>query len=65
VASWAALVDQDQYSVRGLVLALHVVVILYWIGFTYLFALDMQETMLAVAIITLMHAAATCAVWKV
>jgi hypothetical protein len=65
VASWAAMVDQDQYSVRGLVLALHVVIILYWIGFTVLFALDMQETLLAVAIITLMHAAATCALWKV
>ena len=64
VASWAAVFDQDQHSVRGLVLALHVVVIIYWIGFTVLFALDLQETMLAVAIITLMHAAATCALWK-
>ena len=64
VASWAAVFDQDQHSVRGLVLALHVVVILYWVGFTFLFALDLQETLLAVSIITLMHAAATCALWK-
>jgi hypothetical protein len=64
VASWVAIFDQDKYSVTGLMVALHIVVIIYWVGFFYLFALDLQETMLAVAIIALLHAAATCALWK-
>ena len=64
VASWVAVFDQDRHSVTGLMVALHIVVIIYWVGFVYLFALDVQETLLAVAIISLMHAAATCALWK-
>lgn len=64
VASWVAVFDQGKHSVEGLALALHIVVILYWVGFMYFFALDVQETLLAVAIITLLHAAATCALWK-
>ena len=64
VASWVAVFDQDRYSVTGLMVALHIVVIIYWVGFTFLFALDLQETLLAVSIISLMHAAATCALWK-
>lgn len=64
VASWVAVFDQDRNSVTGLMIALHIVVIIYWIGFAYLFALELQETLLAVAIISLLHAAATCALWK-
>ena len=61
VASWVALVDQDKYSVQGLAIALHLVVIIYWIGFAYLFALELQETLLSVAIVSLLQAAAMCA----
>ena len=64
VASWVALFDQGRYSVTGLMVALHIVVIIYWVGFVYLFALEMQETLLAVAIIFLLQAAATCALWR-
>lgn len=64
VASWVAVFDQAKDSVTGLMIALHIVVIIYWIGFAYLFALELQETLLAVAIISLLHAAATCALWK-
>jgi hypothetical protein len=64
VASWVAVFDQDKHSVTGLMVALHVVVILYWIGLGYLFSLELQETLLAVSIISLLHAAATCALWK-
>jgi hypothetical protein len=65
VASWVAVFDQDRNSVTGLMIALHVVVIINWIGFAYLFALELQETLLAVAIISVLHAAATCALWTV
>jgi hypothetical protein len=64
VASWVAVFDQDKHSVAGLMVALHIVVILYWIGLGYLFSLELQETLLAVSIISLLHAAATCALWK-
>jgi hypothetical protein len=64
VASWVAVFDQDRFSVTGLMIALHVVVIFYWVGFAYLFALELQETLLAVAIISVLHAAATCALWR-
>jgi hypothetical protein len=61
VASWVVLIDQDKYSVQGLAIALHLVVIIYWIGFAWLFALEMQETLLTVAIVSLLQAAAMCA----
>ena len=65
VASWVAVFDQDRHSVTGLMVALHLQVIIYWIGLAYLFALELQETLLAVAIISLLQAAAMCATWKV
>jgi hypothetical protein len=61
VASWVVLLDQNKYSVQGLAIALHLVVIIYWVGFAYLFALEMQETLLTVAIVSLLQAAAMCA----
>jgi len=64
VASWVALFDQGRFSVAGLMIALHVQVLIYWAGFAYLFALELQETLLAVAIISLLQAAAMCALWK-
>ena len=65
VASWVAVFDQDRNSITGLMIALHIVVIINWVGFAWLFALEVQETLLAVAIISLLHAAMTCAMWKV
>jgi hypothetical protein len=61
VASWVVLIDQDKYSVQGLAIALHLVVIIYWVGFAYLFALELQETLLTVAIVSVLQAAAMCA----
>ena len=64
VASWVAIFDRDRHSITGLMVALHIVVITYWIGLVYLFSLELQETLLAVSIISLLHAASTCALWK-
>ena len=65
VASWVVLIDQDKFSVQGLAIALHLVVIIYWVGFAYLFALELQETLLAVAIVSVLQAVAMCAMSRV
>jgi len=64
VAGWVAVFDQDRYSVTGLIVALHLVVIMYWIAMAYFFSLELQETMLTVSIISLVQAAGMCALWK-
>jgi len=64
VAGWVAVFDQDRHSVAGLMVALHLVVIVYWIALAYFFSLELQETMLTVAIITLLQAGGMCALWQ-
>jgi hypothetical protein len=56
--------DPDPMAIRGKIIALHVVVILYWIGFQTLFELDLQENLLSVAIITLLQSLAACVLWR-
>jgi hypothetical protein len=65
VAGWVAVFDQSRHSVGGLVLALHLVVIIYWVALAYLFSLELQETMLTVAIIGFIQAAGMCVLWRV
>jgi hypothetical protein len=43
---------------------LHIVVIRYSVGLDYLLLMELQCTLLAVSIISPLHAAATCALWK-
>ncbi|MEP7367828.1 MAG: hypothetical protein ABI972_31590 [Acidobacteriota bacterium] len=63
VASWVALFDQHRYSVGGLVLALHVMVILNWITRSFFFKMELQELLLTVAIVTALHAVAIAGLW--
>ncbi len=64
VASWVALFDQDRYSIGGLALALHVMVVLNWISLGYFFRMELQELLLTVAIVTALHAVAMAALWR-
>ena len=64
VVSWIALFDQDAYSVTGLVLGLHVMVVLNWIALGYFFKIELQELLLTVAIVTALHAMAIAALWR-
>ena len=64
VASWVTVFDRDRYSVTGLIVALHLVVIIYWIAMAWFFSLELQETLLTVAIISLVQAAGMCVLWR-
>ena len=64
MVSWIALFDQDAYSVGGLVLALHVMVILNWLTLGFFFKVELQELLLTVAIVTALHAVAIAALWR-
>ena len=49
---------------NGAIIALHVVVILYWVLFYMFFEMDLQECLMTVAIITAFHIGAFCIVFK-
>ncbi len=51
-------------DMNGPIIALHVVVILYWVLFYAFFEMDLQECVMTVAIITAFHIAAFCIVFK-
>jgi hypothetical protein len=55
----------DPEGIRGAIAGLHVIVIVYWISFATLFDLELQETMITVAIISLVQAMTGCVVLKV
>ena len=64
VACWIALFNTDSYSVAGLVVALHALIILNWITIGYFFSLDLQEVLLVVAIATLLYAMEMLVLWR-
>ena len=64
VAGWVTVFDTDRFSITGMAVALHLVIIIYWIALAYFFSLELQETMLTVAIISLLQAAGMCALWR-
>ena len=64
VACWIALFDQGAFSIAGLVLALHAMIIIYWITLGYLFSLELQELLLTVAAITLAHSLGIAGLWR-
>ena len=64
LAAWVAVFDQDRHSVTGLAVALHIVVIIYWIAMAYFFSLELQETLLTVAIISVVQAMGMCVLWR-
>jgi hypothetical protein len=51
-------------DMNGPIIALHVVIILYWILFYTFFEMDLQECLMTVAIITGFHIVAFCIVFK-
>jgi DNA-directed RNA polymerase subunit RPC12/RpoP len=55
----------DYPEVRGAIAGFHVVLLVYWIAFSALFDLELQETVLTVAIVGLVQAMAGCVVLKV
>jgi hypothetical protein len=64
VVSWIALFDQDAYSIGGLALALHVMVVLNWITLGFFFKMELQELLLTVAIVTALYAVTIAALWR-
>ncbi|HEV2293384.1 MAG TPA: hypothetical protein VGR35_05980 [Tepidisphaeraceae bacterium] len=64
-ALWALTVSIfPKDDMNGPIIALHVVVILYWVLFYTFFEMDLQECLMTVAIITAFHIAAFCIVFK-
>jgi hypothetical protein len=64
-ALWALTVSIfPKDDMNGPIIALHVVVILYWVLFYTFFDMDLQECVMTVAIITAFHIAAFCIVFK-
>ncbi len=64
-ATWAlttSIFPKD--DMNGPIVALHVVVILYWVLFYMFFEMDLQECLMTVAIITVFHIGAFCIVFK-
>src|SRR4029453_1341186 len=51
-------------DMNGPIIALHVVVILYWVLFYTFFEMDLQECLMTVAIVTAFHIAAFCILFK-
>jgi hypothetical protein len=64
VAGWVAIFDPARHSITGLAVALHIVVIIYWIALAFFFSLELQETMLTVAIISFIQSAGMCVLWR-
>jgi len=60
----AAGLDPDPLAIRGKVIAWHIVMILYWIGFQFFFDLDVQENLMSVAIIGILQAIVACLLWN-
>jgi hypothetical protein len=54
----------DRADVRGLIIAWHAMVVIYWVCFYLFFELDLQETLMSVAIISLMQAGGICILWR-
>lgn len=51
-------------EMNGPIIALHVVVILYWVLFYTFFEVDLQECLMTVAIVTAFHTAGFCILFK-
>lgn len=64
VVCWIALFNTDFFSIGGLVVALHALVILNWITIGYFFSLELHEVLLVVAIATLLYAMEMMVVWR-
>ena len=58
----AASIDREPWGVRGIALAWHVVLLLYFALFTYLFKLDLQDGMMTTVIVTVIQLALLFAV---
>jgi hypothetical protein len=52
-------------GIRGMVIAWHVVLLFNWVCFSFLFDFDLQEALLAVALVGILQAFGACALWHV
>jgi hypothetical protein len=64
-AYFAASIDREPWGVRGIALAWHAVLLLYFALFTYLFKLDLQEGMMTTVIVMVIQLALLFAVSRV
>ena len=60
----AFIVSLSPKDMTGPIVALHVLVVLYWILFYSFFEIDVQESLMTVAIVTLFNIAAFCILFK-
>ncbi len=60
----AFIVSLSPKDMTGPIVALHVLVVLYWIMFYSFFEIDVQESLMTVAIVTMFHIAAFCILFK-
>ncbi len=60
-----AAVRMDYPEIRGAIAGFHVVLLFYWLAFSALFDLELQETVITIAIVGLVQAMAGCVVLKV
>lgn len=56
-------VQLEMKGVSGGIVAIHALVLLYWMLFCIFFDLDLQETLFAVALVGLMQAGTMCILW--
>lgn len=63
-AVFALVASFDPQSIHGPILAWNATILIYWMGFHWLFDLDLQETLLAVAVVALMQAGTSCIILK-
>ena len=64
IGSLCVRIDRDPHSIHGMVLAIHMIPIVYWIMMYALFDLDLQETLLTVAVIGVLQGIAACVIMK-
>jgi hypothetical protein len=62
-AGWLLSLDWAHGGVQGPLLALHAMILIYWIMFSMFFELDLLENLFTVAIVMALHIVAFCAVF--
>lgn len=60
----AAIASIDPQGIRGLVIAWHAIIVIYWLLFYLFFELDLQETLMTVVVIGLMQGGGMCVLWR-
>lgn len=64
VGHFVASIDKIPDGITGPIVALHIMILMYWGLFSYLFDLDLQETIMSVALIGFLQASVACLMWS-